>query len=423
MVLFAEWLPVAGHDPASHTVLTVDHGLRTQSRAEADAVSLQAAALGYRHATLVWREEKPHAGIQSAARRARYRLMGTYMLARGIPLLLTAHTRDDQAETLIMRLARGSGLDGLSAMAPCVDLADVDAEAVPQPGAISVARPLLDVPKRRLVASLQARGIAWIDDPSNQSPAFERARLRRAAAALDALGLTHDKLALSARRLRRARSAIDAAVVRFCTAHVRASPCGYFTLSRAGLCGAHAEIRVRVLGRAIAGAGGSGEPVPLGKLEAVAEALSSADPEASRRWTLARAMITAEGEAVTVEREPGRGPLPRSTMAPGETALWDGRFQVEIGPGLEGGPVEVSALGHAGASQLRRQGVDASRVPAGAIAVLPAVWRAGTLMAVPPMDFWADPGWRAHLKADFAGQCALERAFALQEGSNGQEMS
>jgi hypothetical protein len=110
-------------------------------------------------------------------------------------------------------------------------------------------------------------------------------------------------------------------------------------------------------------------------------------------------------------------------MAPGEMALWDGRFRVEIGPGLGGGPVEVSALGKAGATQLHRQGVDASRVPASAIAMLPAVWRAGTLMAVPPLDFWAHPGWCAHLKADFAGQRVLERAFALQEGGSGPEMS
>ncbi len=258
MVLFAEWLRRAGHDISRHTVLTVDHGLRAQSRAEADAVAAQARALGYRHAVLAWREDKPSTGIQSAARRARYRLMGAYMAAHAIPVLLTAHTRDDQAETVIMRLARGSGLDGLGGIVPSVYIADLGADAVREAGAISVVRPLLDVPKSRLVASLRVRGFAWIEDPSNQSPAYERARLRAARAGLDALGLTDQMLALSARRLQRARRALDAAADRFCeTGAVVADATGYIAVDRTRLRAEETEIALRVLARAIAAAGGS----------------------------------------------------------------------------------------------------------------------------------------------------------------------
>src|SRR5688572_57275 len=143
MVLFADWLQRVGVPAGRHLVLTVDHGLRADSGVEAQQVAAQASRLGFRHATLIWEGEKPSTGVQAAARKARYRLMRDHLAAHGIGTLLTAHTRDDQAETLLMRLARGSGLDGLAGIAPSVDLP-------PGPGgaaALHVLRPLLGMPK------------------------------------------------------------------------------------------------------------------------------------------------------------------------------------------------------------------------------------------------------------------------------------
>ena len=116
MVLFADWLAQCGQGtlPFMPTVLTVDHRLRPQSAREAQAVARRAQELGFRHATLVWEEEKPASGLQAAARGARYRLLADYAGRHGITCLLTGHTADDQAETLLMRLTRGSGLDGLA---------------------------------------------------------------------------------------------------------------------------------------------------------------------------------------------------------------------------------------------------------------------------------------------------------------------
>ena len=145
MVLFADWLRQRRADAAAHTVLTVDHGLRPESAAEARAVAGQASALGFRHTVLTWGGPKPKTGIQAAAREARYQLIFDYMTAHDIPTLLTAHTRDDQAETLLMRLARGSGVDGLAGMAPCNE-----AGSHPGGGALRIVRPLLGVAKARL---------------------------------------------------------------------------------------------------------------------------------------------------------------------------------------------------------------------------------------------------------------------------------
>jgi tRNA(Ile)-lysidine synthase len=406
MALLAEWLRHRRIETTSHTVLTVDHGLRPESAAEASEVAARAAALGFRHVILTWHGPKPQTGVQQAARAARYRLMDAYMAANGIGLLLTAHTRDDVAETFLMRLARGSGLDGLAAMTPRARLSDL---GIADPSVISgaeIARPLLGLSKDRLRATLQARGLSWIEDASNQSPTFERPRLRAARAVLDDLGLTDAMLALSATRLLRARRALEQSVAQFCCASsgaVRANPRGILTLDLARLRAAEPEIALRVLARAIAAAGGSDQPVPLAKLEALFEGLQRAgrDPV---RWTLARSMISAEYPTLSVQREPGREPLPGMVLRQGESALWDGRFHVRIAPEFTGGTLEVRGLGDAGQRALRELDATATQVQAGATMV-PAFWSGDTLVAVPSLGYWADALARRCLSADFAWEC------------------
>jgi tRNA(Ile)-lysidine synthase len=404
MVLWADWLARQGGEASLHTVITVDHGLRPQAADEARAVARQAAALGFRHVTLTWPDPKPQSGLQEAARGARYRLMGDYMRAHGIGLLLTAHTRDDLAETLLMRLARGSGLDGLAAMAPRLSLSDLGfADAAGAPGP-DIARPLLGMPKARLRATLEVSGVAWMEDASNRSPAFERSRLRAARAQLDALGLTDAKLALSATRLLRVRRALEHSVAQFCdpaAGAVTFDACGVIVIDRARLQAAEGEIALRVLARAIAAAGGSDQPVPLAKLETIVETIERRDAE-SAKWTLARATITAKDRVVLVEREPGREPLPRIVLQPGERARWDGRFDVQVARKFANGLVEVRALDEATFSKLREQGAVTTRVSPRLAATVPSFWGGEVLVAVPSLDYWATPHARQCLTADFA---------------------
>src|SRR5512132_3503182 len=199
------------------TVLTVDHGLRASSREEAAMVERMAASLGLPHAILTWtRDERQSGGLQERARQGRYDLMAEHCQANDIPALVTAHHLDDQAETFLMRLKRGSGLDGLA--------------AIPERGAwggIVLLRPLLDMPKARLIATLAEKGIGFVSDPSNADERFERARVRGSAEAVAALGLTPEALALCARRLRRAREALDHAAQSFLDAHSKMSEAGY----------------------------------------------------------------------------------------------------------------------------------------------------------------------------------------------------
>jgi tRNA(Ile)-lysidine synthase len=411
-VLFADWLRQTGQDPAQHTVVSVNHGLRPESKDETWQVHELALRLGYRSETILvlWDGDRPRTGVQAAARDKRYRLFDSYMRQHHIALLLTGHTLDDQAETLLMRLARGSGLDGLSAMAPISRLEESGAGGTDADVSAPrwIGRPFLNVPKARLRATLKARGVAWIEDPSNRAPEFERSRLRAARPHLDALRLTDAMLALSARRLLRVRRALDRVVERFCDPEagaVRVEACGVVAIDRDRLREAGEEIALRVLDAAVVAAGGCSEPVPLSRLEAIAGAICGGT--APSRWTLARALITAEEPTVTVEREPGREQLPALTVAPGTTALWDGRFRVRVAPGACEAPLAVCALGAAALRDLRRRGAIAADAPAGAATKVPSVWREAALLAVPPLGFWQPPLDRAAIDATFVGMAGI----------------
>jgi tRNA(Ile)-lysidine synthase len=380
MLLFQQWLTETGQSPAAVLVLTVDHGLRADSRSEAETVAHWARGLGYQHVILPWLGPKPKTGVQAAARQARYRLLGEHLRSAGRNLLVTAHTADDQAETLLMRLARGSGLDGLAAMAPWAPLDLPCAEGQPP---LWLARPLLGLSKSRLEATLRAAGVSWLQDPSNAALRFERARLRARGEILKELGLTEERLALSAWRLQRARAALDQLVADFCAdaSRYRVDPLGFISIDTSALDGLANELVVRVLIKAIAAVGGSLTPVPLAKVERLAAALSPRGGGLGT-WTLARARIKAEPDNLLIEREPGRRPWPEIALAPGARALWDGRFWVAAGPKL-GQPVCVRALGRAGVGVLRKQAPLPAGVPIDTLRALPGFWHEAELIAAP----------------------------------------
>jgi tRNA(Ile)-lysidine synthase len=366
---------------------TVDHGLRPESRSEAEWVGEQACALGLAHEILTWTGAKPATGVQDAAREARYRLLSELAQrhrAMGAVAVVTAHTEDDQAETYLMRLARGSGLDGLAAMSASRAL-DRDADC-------RLMRPLLAVPGERLKATLQTIGLPWIEDPSNDCDRFERVRLRKAKTALAALGLTSDKIALSARRLERARSALDHAAAALETdARLDVHGGAYASLDAQAFLAAPDEVRLRLLARLIAAFGGQPEPVRLAKLESLAERL---DQPESPAMTLGGAMVVRRAREIIVHREPGRGSLPEIELAPGEAADWDGRFRVAADRELAA-PVIVAPLGRAGFAKLHQQLERAPRMPARAAATLPAFWQQGALLAVPALAWlpWPAAAW------------------------------
>lgn len=201
MHLLAAW--AQQHKRAAPVVLTVDHGLAPGSRQRARAVVEAATALKLEAKILTWKGDKPSADVEAAARKARYRLMGSWCRKNGIAALYIAHTEDDQAETFLLRLARGSGLDGLAAMRAHAPF--------PLPGfeEVSLLRPLLGMTRAELRQSLSARGVAWQEDPMNDDLRFARVRLRKLRPALEEAGLSANRIAAAAKHLSRVRELLD----------------------------------------------------------------------------------------------------------------------------------------------------------------------------------------------------------------------
>jgi tRNA(Ile)-lysidine synthase len=298
LLLAARWAKGLKRPPKLVAV-TIDHGLRAEAAREALAVKRLARRLGVTHRILRWRGKKPKTGLQEAARAARYRLLGQAAADAGHAHILTGHTLDDQAETVLFRLARGSGLVGLAGMANASPL-PIGADRIG-----FLLRPLLRIPKARLFATLRAAGIAFSEDPSNRDPRFTRARLRELMPPLAQEGLSAHGLSRFAARMRRADLTIEFAVAAAREALApepwpERGPVRFETIGFAHL---PAEVALRLLGRAIAHVGNEG-PVELAKLESLYEAMRQA---ASRlRRTLAGALITLDSNWIAVERAPAR---------------------------------------------------------------------------------------------------------------------
>jgi tRNA(Ile)-lysidine synthase len=229
--------------------LIIDHGLRAESAAEAAATRDVLERNGCEATILSWSGVKPRSRLQEAARAARYRLLREACRRRGILHLLLGHHADDQAETVAMRAARRSGPDGLAGMAALVEQPEV-----------RLLRPLLAVPRACLTATLVARGVAWIDDPSNSDPRFERARLRMAP-----------PLPMPARPADRAERETELAQAAVDVLHVEAGDA--MSLDRTAFQRLRGDVQVRLLSRVVQAAGGGDHPPRRDRLERAVERL------------------------------------------------------------------------------------------------------------------------------------------------------
>lgn len=384
-LLMVEWARGRGGDAVA---LTVDHRLRPGSTAEARQVHRWFAARGITHHILTWDGERPGADLQAAARAARYRLLADWCGRRGVLHLALAHHRDDQAETLLLRLARGSGLDGLAAMAPIHDGGGFAANGP------RLLRPLLGLPKAMLEACLRAAGQGWVEDPSNASDAFARVRLRRLAPALAAEGLTPARLAATAARLARARAALDDMVAALAVEALALYPAGHAVLALAPWRAAAPEAGLRCLARALMTVGGGAYTPRLERLERLHDWLSEPGTGAPRGGrTLAGCRIERRAESALICREAAAAAETLPAVA-GATLRWDGRFLIHLGQGR--GKCWIGPLGAAGWGAAVAGRPDSGRyaVPAPVRAVLPALWDENGLVEAPIPGF-RRPGARA----------------------------
>lgn len=243
---------------------TVDHGLRPESATEAEMVGAWARANNVSHEVLRWQGDKPQSRVLEEARAARYALLHDAVKRVGAKHLFVAHHQDDQAETFLIRLAKGSGLDGLSGMRSMQKKEDD----------FVLVRPLLDVTKEQLVSICDDNNVPYVRDPTNENPDYLRPRLRAARAILEEEGLSSKRLAVTAKRLLRARDALDALSDELLERALKNGGAEDFLFDLNILRSAHEELVVRVLLKSLAVLRPDADYAPrMEKVEALVERL------------------------------------------------------------------------------------------------------------------------------------------------------
>lgn len=387
---------------------TVDHGLRPESAEEAMQVARWCRWLGVRHRIL--RPERGLAGrhpgrggLQAAARAMRYRLLaqaaqeeavrgGGGSAGPGGGHILLAHTLDDQAETVVMRRARDSGPAGRAGMPAIAHRRDL-------PGAPWLFRPLLGVSGAELRDWLAARGIPWIDDPSNQDRRFERVRVRQALRESLAvqgqpalIGLR--AIAAEAAQARRAAMDLDRRSDALLRAALCATPHGHDFLSVASLATSGPELACHALRRLLQAWAGAAYPPRRASVRRLWDDLAAGSAGATlagvRFQRLGRDSAAGKGHYLLVRD--ARQALPALPLRPGSIQDWGGLFEVAVAPWVAGGMVlrELGRFGLARALEALGCGPDGrgrelATMPAAARERLPAVLAGPTLMALPTL--------------------------------------
>ncbi|EDP62231.1 Predicted ATPase of the PP-loop superfamily implicated in cell cycle control [alpha proteobacterium BAL199] len=321
-------------------VYTVDHGLRPEAVVEAGRVGQVCAMAGRPHRILRWLGTKPGSGLQAAARRARYDLMAQACRDDGVVDLLLAHHLEDQAETVLHRIDRGTGPDGLAGMA-----------RVRAFDGVRLLRPLLDVPKVRLLATCRSVGVEWAEDPSNSDPRFARTELRQLAPVLADVGVTSIRLGRLASAMASARAALDGFTADWMAQHASVLLVGAVRMNRAVLVEAPVVLRRRLIDRALRAIGGNNYPLRSDGLERLLAWIEADRPETrTRTRTLAGCRVEIAGDGLTILRDWRQAARPVVIAAHGR-GRWDCRFEIE---NPTSSPVRVGVCGGEGWRRWRR---------------------------------------------------------------------
>jgi tRNA(Ile)-lysidine synthase len=316
--LILEWAK-ARNNPPQIFILTVDHGLRVASVGEALQVGNWCRVLNLHHETLVWANDKPISGIQAKARKARYDLMAAWCVNNHVPILLTGHTADDQAETVLMRKARTSSAASLAGIWP---------ERIW--GGILIVRPLLKVRREELRHYLKSKNQMWIEDPSNDDARFERVRVRHSL-----MGEVHgfvDEAQAAQEEVKHDQRRADS----WCEQNLKVHALGFVQFGRAAFLHLNHNARDKVILRLlyICGMHNAVERIERTNLAAwIAQ-------NTGYRRSLGGALFAKRRAEIIVGREPGRISQVLVMIPVSGEVIWDGRFRVS---GPVGAVVEANS--------------------------------------------------------------------------------
>ncbi|MBM10410.1 MAG: tRNA lysidine(34) synthetase TilS [Magnetovibrio sp.] len=377
VILADKWARLNGGDV---TALTVNHNLREGSAKEVAQVGNWLAKRRIKHVVLSWEGKKPITGIQQAARDERYRLMDQWCQRNYVLHLLLGHTQDDQAETLLMRLERGSGPDGLAAMSVQRELNNC-----------RLLRPVLDCSRNTLRNFLEYQRQDWLDDPSNCDGRFLRTHLRHWI--VDA-GLSPEELTKRTKRYGLARKAAEYEANRTMALGGSFFSAGYARIKISCLTCVSEDVALLVIARLIAIVGGLFYKPSRTSVKRLYKRVIIGS---NAKMTLGRCLLRIFGAYLEVYRERRNLPDPVIFEA-GRSIIWDGRFELVFGR------VPLETRGNLYLQSLSRRDWYGSRVekqnfrfedyiPTFALAGLPALYDDRGIVTVPHLEYCRNGQW------------------------------
>jgi len=368
-------------------VITVNHGLRPEAQDEIALVASQALALGLDHTVSQW-TWNGRGNLQAAAREGRWAAVREWAAMYNLREVWLGHTEDDQVETLLMRLARGSGIDGLTGMYPLTER-----------DGLRILRPLLGIARADLRTWLTGEKIAWCDDSSNEDPRFDRVRARQMFAQLETLGLTRKRLLQTVDHMQAAHISLQCAAKAFAKQHVR-QDAGDLLLSADALNLEKADAPRRVIAAAF---GWVGSRMYRPRFEQLLETVAQARKGAT--VTLGGCIMTPDGNGtVRLMREAAATTAAKRSIGQTDATgvFWDRRWFLE-GPLRDGLTYRALGAGLQNCPKWRDSGM-----PRMSLLASPSVWHGDSLLAAPLAGL--SNGWSARIVADFHST-----AFAIEE--------
>jgi tRNA(Ile)-lysidine synthase len=370
------------------TILVVDHSLRKDSANEARMVCSNAKTLGFKYKILQWRGDKPLAGIQEAARIARYNLMSSWCENNNIDTLFLGHHLGDQVETFLMRLSKGSGIDGLSSMSKISSYSNT-----------TLVRPFLEVSKKNLIEIAKASKLKWISDPTNLNSQFQRARIRRILPILSKEGIDPHHINLVIKRMESAKQALNDITTIHISSFVKNMSDISYSLSYGCFSILPMEILLRILERLIMVASGSIYPPRRAKVESILSWLEKGGGVSAK--TLSGTIIRRRKDYIIFYRElKGCQSQPVINPLTNRYLSWDNRFKIKLNKSKK---IEVKALGDEGIKILKskkilkKQGLN--NIPLSAWKSVPGLWSKKRLISVPSLGYCVSDDLKVYIKS------------------------
>jgi tRNA(Ile)-lysidine synthase len=343
--------------------VSIDHALRKESESECKLVKSWCNELGIEHHTLNWEGIKPSTSVQQKAREARYKLLIDFCNQNKIKALVMAHHLEDQVETFFMRLARGSGIDGLRSMQYCRVQSGVD-----------IIRPLLSIKKSRLLETLINFDQKWIDDPSNLDERYERVRVRKYIENLNDIDIDLKNISKSITRLTRSQIALELMSLKIFNDISSIDNAGYVSIDNAKLLVCNEEIQLRILQMSLNTVSGN-RHISLNSLENIIRRIQ----DSNLNITLSGCRVIKNKKDIVIFRENRN--LPRIIIAPGDEIIWDNRFIVNLDK--EESSLELEAIGNYAINAEAIKKTNLINIPKNALLTLPAGFRDGRLVLLP----------------------------------------